>query len=165
MRRIALGLALLTMIATLGACSSNDASAADSTMRKHANTYAIEQLEVDYHHGISTKNMDMLMSVFADDAVVTLGGQTYTGTQQIRNFFATAAAPMKPENHWVSETLAWKTKITVDGDKGTLYFECHYTDVDTRQLKALVGADNKVARINDKWLITNLVGTTVTLST
>jgi hypothetical protein len=52
----------------------------------------------------------------------------------------------------------------VDGHKGTLYFECHYTDVDTRQLTALVGADSKVARINGKWLITNMVGSTVTLS-
>ena len=52
----------------------------------------------------------------------------------------------------------------MDGDKGTLYFECHYVDVATKQVVAVVSADQDVARINGTWLITHLVSATPDLS-
>ena len=103
------------------------------------------------------------MSLWANDATATLGGETYTGKAQIRNFFETKAAPFQPQNHWVSETPAYKIRVTVNGDKGTLYFECHYVDAKTRQVVAVVSADQDVAKINGQWLITKLVSATPTL--
>jgi len=105
-----------------------------------------------------------MMTIWSDNATATLGGQTYTGKAQIREFFATKAAPFQPQNHWVSETPAYKIRVTVDGDKGTLYFECHYVDVATKQVVAVVSADQDVARINGTWLITHLVSATPDLS-
>jgi hypothetical protein len=45
--------------------------------------------------------------------------------------------------------------MTLTGDKGTLYFECHYVDIKTRKVVSVVGADQNMQRINGKWLITS----------
>jgi len=162
MRRIlTIGL-MLTVSA--GACSSGQNKASQQTLQKQADTLAIEQIEVNWHKASSTKDVDLMMSLWADDATFTVGATTYTGKDQIRNFFSTTAAPFKPENHWVSDTPEYKLRVTVDGDTGTLYFECHYIDVDTMQVKAVVAADQDVARINGRWLITKSVAATPTLT-
>ena len=49
-------------------------------------------------------------------------------------------------------------KVTVNGDRGTLHFECHYVDVDTGKIEAITAGDLDVARIDGAWLITNMVG-------
>ena len=52
----------------------------------------------------------------------------------------------------------------MNGDKGTLYFECHYVDVKTGDLGPITAADMDVARIDGRWLITNMVGASARLS-
>jgi hypothetical protein len=65
---------------------------------------------------------------------------------------------------WISETPAYKVRITVNGDRGTLFFECHYLDRKTGTLQSVTAADADVARINGQWLISNLAGASATLS-
>ena len=36
-------------------------------------------------------------------------------------------------NNWISETPIYKVRITVNGDRGTLYFECHYVNPEDEQ--------------------------------
>ena len=103
-----------------------------------------------------------MMTIWAPDASFTIGGQTASGKAAIRKVLA-AAGPFQPTNHWVSDTPAYKIRTTVNGDKGTLYFECHYIDVGTGKLVKLVGADQDVQKINGKWLITNSVASSPTL--
>ena len=105
-----------------------------------------------------------MMSLWADNATFTVGGQTYTGKDQIRTFFRTKAAPFQPGTNWVSDTPAYKVRLTIDGDKGTLYFECHYVDVRTGKVMAVVGVDHTVQKINGKWLIVDSAGATPVLS-
>jgi hypothetical protein len=64
----------------------------------------------------------------------------------------------------VSETPAYEFRITVNGDRGTLYFECHYVDPKSRKVVRYTAADQQVARIDGRWLITNHVGASATLS-
>ena len=71
----------------------------------------------------------------------------------------------KPETHWLSDHPAYKLKVTIDGDRGTLHFECHFVDVDTGEVAAVTAANHDVARIDDGWLITNFVGSTSELKT
>ena len=72
------------------------------------------------------------------------------------------AGPFQPQNHWVSETPAYKIRTTVVGNKATLYFECHYIDVDTG--KTLVnGISQDLQKVKGKWLITKVVGSSPTL--
>ena len=63
----------------------------------------------------------------------------------------------------MSETPAYKIRITANGDKGTLYFECHYVDVKTGKVVSVVGADQNVQKIDGKWLITSSAAATPTL--
>ena len=165
-RLLSTGMMLVVSLAavSLAACGSSGPTPAELAAQKKADTYAIEQIEATWHKASSTHDVNLMMSIWADDAVATLGGETYTGKAQIRSFFQDKAAPFRPENHWVSETPAYKIRVTVNGDKGTLYFECHYVDVNTRKVVAVVSADQDVARINGTWLITKLVSATPSLS-
>jgi len=147
----------LALAVVLVGCGSSVAPAAPSDIQNQADLYAIEQIEVHWHQAASTKNLDEMMALWADNATFTIGTQTYTGKDQIRTFFATKAAPFKAGNDWVSETPAYKLKASVNGDKGTLYFECHYVDVHTKLVVNVVGANQEVARIGGQWLITNSV--------
>jgi ketosteroid isomerase-like protein len=150
----------------LGAAACSQAPAAPAVspeVQRDADLYQIEQIEVNWHKAASTHDVDLMMTLWADDATFTIGGQTYTGTDQIRTFFETKAAPFKPENHWVSDTPAYKIQTTVSGDKGTLYFECHYVDPATKAVVNVVGANQDVARINGKWVITSSIGASPTL--
>jgi uncharacterized protein (TIGR02246 family) len=160
---IALAIAL-PLTGALTACGAGGPTAAEAATQKKADELAIEQIEQTWHKASSTHDVNLMMTIWADDATATLGGETYTGKAQIRDFFQNKAAPFRPENHWVSETPAYKIRVTVDGDKGTLYFECHYVDVNTKKVVAVVSADQEVERIDGKWLITKLVSATPTLS-
>jgi hypothetical protein len=56
-------------------------------------------------------------------------------------------------------------KVTLSGDKATLYFECHYVDVKTGKLMSVVGVDHSLQKIKGTWLIVDGSGSTATLST
>jgi hypothetical protein len=140
-----LGAAIVLVVAACGGSGSKSA--------------AEQQAE---HQAASTHNVDLMMSIWADDATFNNGTATLRGKAQIRAFFKTAG-PFQPDHHWVSDTPAYKIRTTASGDKGTLYFECHYVDVKTGKLVAIVGADQNVQRINGKWLITSLAAATPTL--
>lgn len=155
-------LVVLTITVSLAACTQSDpaASAQMARLQEQADIYAIGQIEVNWHLASSTKNVDLMMSLWADNATFELGPNTYTGKAEIRYFFVNIAGPFRPQHHWVSETPAYKVRVTVNGDKGTLYFECHYVDVNTRQVIAVVSADSLVSRIKGKWLITQSITAT-----
>ena len=127
-----------------------------------ANLYQIDQIEKTWHKAASKKNLKLMMSLWAPKATMTIGGKTYTGKTAIRGVFA-RSGPFQPQNHWESDTAAYKIRITVNGSKGTLYFECHYVDVDTGRIATVVAADQEVRKINGRWLITDLTASTATL--
>jgi len=165
--RIGAAAAISILVVALAGCggASNPGGGASPSggaadVQHQADLYAINQIEVKWHQASSTKDLDLMMSLWADNATFTTSTKTYTGRDQIRSFFATQAAPFKPENNWVSDTPAYKSRVTLDGDTGTLYFQCDYIDVPTRQVKVVVSADQKVARINGTWLITSAVSAT-----
>ena len=145
-------------VISMTSCTSGTAMTAAEVaqLRQDADLRAINQIEVDFHGAASSKDLDKIVSLFAENATFTTGGQTYSGRNQIREFFATKAGPFKDENHWISETPAYKLRNSVDGDTGTIYFECHYVDPATRAVVSVVGADATVARIDGKWVMTTL---------
>jgi uncharacterized protein (TIGR02246 family) len=154
----------LALAAALSGCGLGDDSAeASPATFEAADKFAITELQTKFHEANSTKNLELLMNLFADDAVFTIGGHTYTGKDQIRNFYVTKAGPFRPENNWTSLHPAFKVRITAVEDRGTIHFECHYVDVATQQFKSSVGADAKVARIHDKWLFTSLLASNASL--
>jgi hypothetical protein len=159
MRLLSSGVALAVLVILPAACGGSSAeSASAQAIQEDADLYRIGEIEKNWHQATSTHDIDLMMSLWAEDATFTVdAGKTLTGKEAIREFWL-AAPVFQPDTHWVSETPAYKIRATVDGDKGTLYFECHYVDPVTEKVVRVVGADQQVARINGEWLITNNVG-------
>ena len=134
-----------------------------TSAQKLAERYRIDNIEKTWHKAASRKNLDLMMSLWAQKATLTIAGQTYSGKKAIRKVFA-KAGPFQPQNHWESDTPAYKIRITVNGSRGTLYFECHYVDVKTRKVVVVVGADQNVQKVGGKWLITNGAAATPSLT-
>jgi uncharacterized protein (TIGR02246 family) len=133
-------------------------------MQRQADLWSIDQLEKKFHKATSKKDIDLMLSLWAPNATFTTKpGETLTGKQQIRRFWLAAPA-FQPDNRWISDTAAYKIRITVNGDRGTLHFECHYIDSKTKKLGPVTAADQQVARINGSWLITDMVGGSATLT-
>jgi ketosteroid isomerase-like protein len=164
MRAVLIASTALAISLSLTACGSSKSSASEQALQKQADLLAIDEIERTWHKASSTQNVDLMMSLWAPDATFNIGTETLTGKAQIRGFFAHKAGPFQPGNHWVSETPAYKIRTTVNGDKGTLYFECHYIDVKTKKVAVVVGADQNVQKINGKWLITNAAAATPSLT-
>jgi len=165
MRTLFIGGALVIVVVSLAACGSSSAeSASEKAMQRQADLYAIDQIEKNFHKATSKHDIDLMMSLWAPNATFTTEpGQTLTGKKQIRRFWLAAPA-FQPENRWISDTAAYKIRMTVAGDRGTLYFECHYIDSKTSKLGPVTAADQQVGRIKGRWLITDMVGGSATLS-
>ena len=162
--RTLIGGSLVLLTLALSACGGSDSnSASDEALQRDSDLYAISQIEKSFHESMSKKDIEEMMSLWAPNATFTYGpGQTATGTAQIRKTWL-GSPSFKPATHWISDHPAYKLEATVNGDRGTLHFECHFIDVDTGKVAAVTGGDFDVARIDGRWLITRMVGSTAQL--
>ncbi len=160
-RAVVSALALACLGMSLAACGGSSlSSASEQALRRKTDLYAISQIERTFHEAISKKDIGEMVGLFAPNATGTFGpGNTVAGKEQIRKVWLNSVS-FKPETHWLSDHPAYKLKATVDGDRGTLHFECHFIDVDTGKVAAVTAGNLDVARINNRWLITNFVGST-----
>lgn len=164
MRALLIGGALGVMVIWLAACGGATTSSTEEAIQHQADLYQIADIERKWHQATSTHDIELMMSLWAPSATFTVRpGTTLAGKEEIREFWLDAPV-FQPENQWVSETPAYKLRATVNGDKGTLYFECHYVDAETGEVVGVTAADQQVARINGAWLITNNVGASPILS-
>jgi SnoaL-like domain len=113
----------------------------------------LHQVEITFHTAASTKNVDMMMSLFADDATLSAGGRSWVGKDQVRSYFTSVAGSFQPQNAWVAYTPAHRIKFNVNGNRATLYFECLYVDTKAREIKAHTFSDDNLVRSGNKWLI------------
>jgi ketosteroid isomerase-like protein len=166
MRTLSIGGVLAILAFALSACGgSSGNSASERALERKADVYDISQIERSFHRSISEKDINELVGLFAPHATGTFGpGATATGRKQIRTVWLNSVA-WKPTTHWVSDHPAWKLRVTVDGDRGTLHFECHFIDAGTGEIAKLTAGNLDVAKIDGKWLITNFVGSTTSLKT
>jgi ketosteroid isomerase-like protein len=164
MRKLLIGGILAVIVLGLVACGDDAADPAAEQARAQSDYWQIDQIEKDFHHATTEKDIDLMMSLFAPNATMTVGpGVTASGLDEIRQFWLEKASTFEPQNHWLSDHPAYKLEITVNGDRGTLHFECHYIDIETGEVVYATTADFDVARIDGKWLITNMVGGTTVL--
>jgi ketosteroid isomerase-like protein len=165
MRKLLIGGALAALVIALAACGgSSGSSASEQALQRQADIYAISQIERSFHESMAKKNIDEMMSLWTSNATFTYGpGQTATGKEQIRETWLKSPA-WKPATHWLSDHPAYKLRVTVNGDRGTLHFECHFIDVDTGKVAAVTAGDFDVAKIGGRWLITKMVGGTTELA-
>jgi SnoaL-like domain len=112
----------------------------------------LHQVEIAFHEAGSTKNLDLMLSLFTDDAVIMSGGKTYSGRDQLKTFWQ-AAGPFQPQNQWVGYTPAFRIRYNVQGDRAHLYFECLWIDKTANKIAAHTNSDDALVRIKGKWLI------------
>jgi ketosteroid isomerase-like protein len=166
MRRLVIGgeLGIFLISVVLAACGGSGADPAGDQARRFQDMYEIDQIEKRFHESQTKKDIDLMMSLYAADATMTVGpGVTGSGADEIRRFWLEDSAPFSPVNNWISDHPAYKLEITVNGDRGTLHFECHYIDAETSEVVSATAGDFDVARLDGKWLITNFVGATTVL--
>ena len=141
------------------------ASAADAAMQRQADLYQIDQIEAKFHKATSTHNLNLMMSLFAPGRRLQ---RRPADAHRARRRSGTGSPPRTrrscPSNHWESDTPSYKIKTTVNGDKGTLYFECHYIDPKTQEGGRVRRRRPHVQKINGKWLIVDSAASTATLS-
>jgi hypothetical protein len=124
-----------------------------------ADVLAVRNVEVTFHTAGSVlpeKNLDLMMSIFADDAILTdtaHDNKIYRGRAEVRRYWAEVSGPFRPEHHWIGYTPAMRMHAEVEGDKASLYFECLWMEVDTNAVGAHAFTDMKLARINGHWLV------------
>jgi hypothetical protein len=138
------------MIAILAFCLSSPAIA--DTEENAEDFMQMHKIEIVFHQAGTTKNLDLMMSLFADDATITTGGKTYSGKEQIRSFWQ-GAATFQPQNQWVAYTPAFRIKYDVNGNAAHLYFECLYVDKAANKIAAHTNSDDALIRVNGRWLI------------
>jgi ketosteroid isomerase-like protein len=84
----------------------------------------IYQLQAAFHRAKTTQDLDLMLSLWADDATFTnrSTGTTYSGSDEIRSFWQNSGSFT---HHRFSLVPSYKTQIDVHGNEAFLYFECH----------------------------------------
>jgi ketosteroid isomerase-like protein len=165
MRKLLIAGVLGVLVGALSACGGSGGRSAvdEAALQRQVDVYDISQIEKKFHESMTKKDINEMMSLWTENATFTYGpGQTATGVNQIRKAWL-GSPSFQPDKHWMSDHPAYKLEVTVDGDKGTLHFECHFLDIKTGEVAAVTAGDFDVARIDGRWLITRMVGSTAEL--
>jgi hypothetical protein len=142
------------MLAAIAAVCMTGTALAD-TEENAEDFMGIHKIEIEFHRAGTTKNLDLMLSLFADDATLTSGGKTYAGKDQIRAYWQ-AAGPFQPQNQWVAYTPAFRIKYDVEGNTGHLYFECLYVDKAANKIAAHTNSQDTLVRVSGRWLIKDM---------
>ena len=126
---------------------------------KASDVLQIRNIEVTFHTAgsvLPNKDLDLMMSLYADDAVLTdtaHGNKIYRGKDQVRSYWRDVSGPFRPQNHWIGYTPAFRMRAHAKGDHGTLYFECLWVDADHNAIGAHSFSDMTLARVQGRWLV------------
>jgi ketosteroid isomerase-like protein len=116
----------------------------------------IYQLQAAFHRAKTFADLDLMASLWADDATLVNQGDAnspYSGNAAIRAFFATSGSFT---HRRLSLVPSFKTQINVghEGDHAWLYFECHDVgdyDLDSRAIAADLFLAGIVRNDAGKW--------------
>ena len=136
------------MLAACGGSSGARASETQAEQRRRI-VYAISQIERNFHEAISKKNIDQMISLFAPNATGTFGpGRDGDRERADPAGLAERGQRSSPRRTGCPTIPRTSSKVTVNGDRGTLHFECHFIDVKTGKVAAITAGDQDVARID-----------------
>ena len=97
----------------------------------------IYQLQAAFHRAKSHQDIDLMVSLWADDCTATFKGTTLSGKDAVRSFFLGSGSF---KHHRISLVPSFKDQIEVHGDTAFLYFECHDVALDTNDPAGAQGA-------------------------
>jgi hypothetical protein len=120
---------------------------------------AIRNIEIVFHTAgsvLPAKDLELMMSLYADDAVLTdtaHDNKVYRGKEQVRTYWSDVSGPFRPEHHWIGYTPAMRIKSHANGNTGTLDFECLWMNVDDNTIGAHAFSSMNLERVDGKWLV------------
>ena len=97
----------------------------------------IYELQAAFHRAKSHQDIDLMVSLWADDCTATFKGTTLSGKDAVRSFFLGSGSF---KHHRISLVPSFKDQIEVHGDTAFLYFECHDVALDTSDPAGAQGA-------------------------
>ena len=120
----------------------------------------IYQLQAAFHRATTTQDLDLMMSLWAEDATFLNAstGKRYGvgGSDTIRSFWQGSGSFT---HHRFSLVPSYKTTIEVDGNEAFLYFECHDVVLDANDPAGPVGSIvthltnfGMIRRVGGSWL-------------
>jgi ketosteroid isomerase-like protein len=111
----------------------------------------IHQLQAAFHYAKSTQNIDLMMALWAEDAVLNFSGTNYIGNAAIRAFLLTTGSFTHQR---LSLVPSFKIEIDVHGEEAYLYFECidigDYA-LPTRSIASVLFNAGTVRKIRGRW--------------
>ena len=124
----------------------------------------IYQLQAAFHRAKTTQDLNLMMSLWADDATFTnkSTGTTYVGFHQIKSFWQGSGSFT---HHRFSLVPSYKTTIQVHGHDAFLYFECHdigdfatgnFDDLAVNKIVNDTFLAGTVRNIGDTWVFWNM---------
>ena len=116
----AMGTATLTMPVLARAASAPGVSHGSEQIGE------IYELQAAFHRAKSHQDIDLMVSLWAEDCTFTLNGTTFSGKDAVRAFFLASGSWT---SHRMSFVPSFKDQIQVNGDTAFLYFECHDVDL------------------------------------
>jgi ketosteroid isomerase-like protein len=119
----------------------------------------IYELQAAFHRAKTTQDLDLMMSLWAEDATYTnpTAGMSLVGSDQIRSFWQSSGSFTHLR---FSLVPSFKTTIEVHGDEAYLYFECHdvgkFDDPNKRAIVNDTFLAGTVRNIDGNWLFSDM---------
>jgi len=129
--------------------------------RDSEETADIYQLQAAFHRAKSHQDIDLMVSLWAEDSTFQVGTTTYAGRDAVRTFFLASGSW---QHRRISLVPSFKDIIKIHDDTAFLYFECH--DVALTNESATVPAGSivtdlfnagTVRRVGHRWLFQHMV--------
>lgn len=119
----------------------------------------IYELQAAFHRAKTTQDINLMMSLWDPDGTLNVQGDPnspYVGFEQLKSFWQSSGSFT---HHRFSLVPSFKTQINVQGDLGSLYFECH--DVGNfDQADRFIASDTFLAgtvrNLRGKWVFSNM---------
>ncbi len=98
------------------------ATAASARESHLGDLYALQSA---LHGALNAGDRQAMRSLWADDAVLHAGGNTYTGPDEIADFFA---GTPQFQNRWAALSPMYKSEFVRHGNIATIQFECVFLE-------------------------------------
>jgi hypothetical protein len=117
-------------------------------------------LHAAYHESVSyngdpldrAEHLDLLKTLFAPDATLTVGGNTFSGRDAVLGWYANSAGPFIQNHNWVALSPAFRTALQPNGNTADIYFQCILVDPATDMVVGKVAFSGTAKKVGGEWV-------------
>jgi len=146
-------------VGAAGLAAPGIAQAADD--RDSEETADIYQLQAAFHRAKSHQDIDLMVSLWANDSTFQIATTTYIGRDAVRAFFLASGSW---QYRRISLVPSFKDIIRINDDTAFLYFECHDVALTNETATVPAGSivthlfnEGTIRRVEHNWLFQHMV--------